>query len=98
MGHKGILRLFPVWPKDRNASFRNIRCRGAFLVSSELKDGTVQYVHIKSERGKPCIVENPWPGNEVLVSRDGIKTDAFSGNRFTLYTKTDETIRLTPVE
>lgn len=30
MGHQGIVRLFPGWPKDKDASFHQIRVEGAF--------------------------------------------------------------------
>ena len=35
----GVLRVFPAWPQNRNASFGNLRAYGAFLVSSTLKEG-----------------------------------------------------------
>jgi hypothetical protein len=47
---ESVIRVFPVWPKDRDARFHNIRCWGAFLVSSELKNGSVIRVEIASER------------------------------------------------
>jgi ribosome-associated protein len=39
--HDGVLRLFPVWPRDRAAQFGNLRARGAFLVSSQFREGRV---------------------------------------------------------
>ncbi len=65
---EGVLRLFPAWPKDRDARFGNLRTHGAFLVSGELKDGKVQYVSITNERGRDCVVQNPWPGKDVADS------------------------------
>jgi hypothetical protein len=67
MGHGGVLRVFPVWPKNHDARFMNIRAWGAFLVSSALKGGEVQFVRIHSERGRDCTLVNPWPGKGVDV-------------------------------
>jgi len=59
-GHKGVLRVFPVWPKDKDAAFTDIRCWDAFLVSGELKDGRVTHVNILSEQGRDLTLVNPW--------------------------------------
>ncbi|MCP5537350.1 MAG: hypothetical protein H7A51_14100 [Akkermansiaceae bacterium] len=64
---ESVIRVFPVWPKDKDARFHQIRCWGAFLVSSELKNSRVQYVKITSERGRTCTVVNPWPGKNVVL-------------------------------
>ena len=74
--HEGFLRLFPVWPQDQPARFGRLRAVGAFLVSSELKDGQVQNLMIESEAGKDCTVLNPWPGKKPAVYElaDGGKT------------------------
>ena len=39
----GIIKVFPVWREDYDGKFSTIREKGAFLVSSEMKDNTVQY-------------------------------------------------------
>ena len=96
MSHGGVLRLFPVWPREKDARFTNIRAWGAFLVSSEIKDGQVQYVRIESERGRVYTVQNPWPGRRVAVFRNGVKTETVSGTRFALATQVLEEIKLLP--
>ncbi len=96
MDHGGVLRLFRVWPKDRDASFRNIRCRGAFLASGELKNRVVRHVTILSEKGRPCTVENPWPGHDVSIFRNGSEAGRRSGARFTFETEPGESIHLIP--
>ena len=65
--HEQCIRLFPVWPTERNARFENLRAVGAFLVSSELLEGEVAYVEIKSEKGRSCHVMNPWSGRTCRV-------------------------------
>jgi alpha-L-fucosidase 2 len=86
MGHKGVLRLFPVWPKDKDATFTRIRCWGAFLVSGELKNGRVEDVRLLSEKGRDCTMVNPWPGEKVGLysGHDLLKT--LDGARFTFKT------------
>ena len=94
--HKGVMRLYPAWPKDVDARFANLRQFGAFLVASELKDDVVQYVAITSEKGLPCTIVNPWPGEKVTVHRDGKPAEQLSGKRFTLKTSVGEKILLKP--
>jgi hypothetical protein len=90
--HEGVLRFFPCWPEQMDASFTTLRARGAFLVSAERKNGVVSGVKILSEKGRACTVQNPWPGQRVL--RNG--REPLSGARFTFQTKPGETLTLTP--
>ena len=94
--HEKVLRLFPVWPKEMDARFGNLRAVGAFLVSSALKDGRVRYVFIESEKGRDCTVQNPWPGTAVTLSRNNKKTETLKGDRFTFKTARGEQIALVP--
>ncbi|MGQ7869231.1 glycosyl hydrolase family 95 catalytic domain-containing protein [Sunxiuqinia sp. sy24] len=94
MGHGGVLRVFPVWPKEKDASFHCLRTYGAFLVSSELKEGQVSFVKIMSEEGKTCIIVNPWPGSKVKVYRNGKDSEILEGERFFLSTEKLENITL----
>ncbi len=95
--HEGVLRLFPCWPRDKAARFGTLRACGAFLVSAELKGGQVQPVRITSEKGRDCIVLNPWPGRRVrLLRAKGEET--LQGERVTFKTKPGETVTLAPAE
>jgi len=94
--HEKVLRFFPVWPKEMDARFGNLRAVGAFLVSSALKDGQVQYVNIESEKGRDCTVQNPWPGKTVTLYRNNKKAETFKGSRFTFKTAKGERIALVP--
>ena len=98
MGHKGLLRIFPVWPKNRNASFVNIRCWGAFLVSGKICDGVIQKVTIYSEKGTECNVINPWPENPVQIIRNGEAAEVVEGNSLIFKTIMNENIELEPTE
>jgi hypothetical protein len=94
--HEGVLRFFPCWPKDQDARFGTLRGCGAFLVSAELKGGAISGVKIVSERGKPCAVQNPWPGHSVRVLRNGQPAENATGALFTLKTAANEVLELSP--
>jgi alpha-L-fucosidase 2 len=96
MGHQNVLRVFGVWPRDRDARFASIRARGAFLVSGELADGHVRYVLIRSERGRPCTLVNPWPGKAVVLYRNGKQGETPRGERLKFATAVGEEILLGP--
>ncbi len=57
--YEGIIRIFPCWDKNMNASFKNLRADGAFLVSAELIDKNIKSLSIKSELGRICKVYIP---------------------------------------
>lgn len=68
--YEGVIRIFPNWDASMNGSFRDLRAYGAFLVSSSIKDGQIQKVCIKSEKGRPCKIQNPWPGHSVTIYKN----------------------------
>lgn len=88
--HRGVLRVFPVWPRDRAASFGRLRTSGAFLVSAELRDGEVARVVVESERGRRCRMVNPWPGRRVILRRAGRADEVLAGERIEWETKVGE--------
>lgn len=65
--HEGVLRFFPAWPRDLPARFGTLRAVGAFLVLGECANGAVRSARIESEKGRPCRVQNPWPGHTVRI-------------------------------
>ena len=50
----GIIRLFPFWPENKEAAFRDLRARGAFLVSAEHAPDSPLKATIYSLKGNPC--------------------------------------------
>src|SRR5262249_7288427 len=52
----GVLRVFPDWPLTMDASFTRLRAKGAFLVSSDLHNGLVSWIDVKSEKDGMLIV------------------------------------------
>ncbi len=92
--YEGVIRLFPNWDHTKNAGFNKLRAYGAFLISSSLQKGRVEYVNIRSEKGRICIIENPWPGKTVHLIRKGPKTTLLSGKRLSFQTTENESIIL----
>ncbi|MDR1493965.1 MAG: hypothetical protein LBT05_14785, partial [Planctomycetaceae bacterium] len=99
MGHQDIVRLFPVWPRNKNARFHQIRVEGAFLVSAELKDGEVADLSIHSEGNRTLNLLNPWSGKKIkVVEKNADKTErVYSGKRVQISTKQNTTYQLTPI-
>ena len=64
----GKIRVFPALPDNHSARFVNLRTVGAFLVASEIDKGQVGYIRVKSLKGRPCTIYNPWPGKVVRVT------------------------------
>ena len=79
MGHRGMVRLFPVWPRALDASFHQLRVEGAFLVSATLRDGEIGEVTLLSEQGAPLTMLNPWPGQDVEITASGGKKQLAGG-------------------
>ncbi len=96
--HEQVLRLFPVWPREKDARFVTLRAVGAFLVSAEFTNGRVGEVLIYSEKGRQCTVQNPWPNRAVQLIRDGNRAEVLSGNRFSFPTSVGQTISLVPID
>lgn len=96
MGHQGVVRVFPVWPRSKNASFHQIRVEGAFLVSSELSDGIVRRVELLSEKGRDLVLQNPWGSQDVEVTASSGTKQVCQGERIALKTVAGETYRFQP--
>jgi len=92
--HRGVIRVFPVFPADQRASFHRLRTFGAFLVSAGIDRGVVGNVLVESERGRPCVIVNPWPGRSVTVHREGMPAETTAGDVLRLPTHAGERLRL----
>lgn len=93
-GYEGVIRVFPVWPKEKDASFTNLRTHGAFLVSASRKNGMIGEVTIISEKGRPCKIENPWGAEPCVVYRENGDKKRYSDHYFELETAVSEKIRI----
>jgi len=63
----GTIEFFPGWPLDYDASFKNLRAEGAFLVSANVENGIIGNITVVSERGGECRVCNPWGDKKASV-------------------------------
>ena len=101
----GFLSLFEAWPWQQmgSASFRRLRGRGAFLVTSSIDTrGMVGDTTILSMRGERLVMRRPrsWPkdtvtvktsdGSNVLLSWSGSMNEEF----FSFSTESGSTYRL----
>ena len=83
---QGKLRVFPDWPTTADARFGDLRAYGAFLVSSQLEGGVVQYVRVASEQGGAVVLVNPWPGKMLRLYRNGTDSGTLGGAEVTIPT------------
>jgi hypothetical protein len=94
-GKEPVIRVFAAWPKEWDAAF-TLLARGAFLVSSSMTAGKIEFVQIKSQTGGECRLRNPWPNMAVTLYRSGNKTDDLSGSLLTFPMSKGETVSLVP--
>ena len=64
-GEPEVIRVFPAWPHEWEASFR-LLARGGFLVTSSSRKGEVEFVEVESRLGEECRLRNPWGGPCLL--------------------------------
>ncbi|MFH0797142.1 MAG: glycoside hydrolase N-terminal domain-containing protein [Candidatus Omnitrophota bacterium] len=98
--HGGLIRLFPGIPEGREARFINLRARGAFLVSSELKKERVSYFTIRSLVGGTVKIKNPWPKKRLYLKKPAGRIMEFqqglSSEIIELCLKPEEEVCLSP--
>jgi hypothetical protein len=95
----GTLRVFPDWPTSMDASFRRLRAKGAYLVSSEQRSGKVMFVDIVSEKGGTITIQSPWGKANVGVSSANKRTTSLIANasgQLSLSTTAGGTYHLAP--
>jgi hypothetical protein len=97
-GEEPILHLFPAWPKEWNARF-TLLARGALVVTSSIKNGTVGEVELHSQEGSGCRLRNPWGTAEVEIfryraGRNGERGETLRGSLLTFETVKGERIEL----
>jgi hypothetical protein len=89
-GGDSVIRVFPAWPKARDAVF-SLRVSGDFLVTSAMHSGQIPFVEIQPARRGICQIRNPWGTDQAVdVWRNGVKQKAVSGDLLTLKTKPGE--------
>jgi hypothetical protein len=93
-GGPEIMRVFPAWPKQWEASFR-LLARGGFLVTSAMRGGKVECVEIESRLGESCRLRNPWAAPCQVIEIGG-KTRILEGDLLCFDTQRGKTYRLVP--
>jgi hypothetical protein len=63
--NNNIVRIFPAWPKNKDAEFHLLRARGGFLISAQLKDGEMKDIVVESTVGGELKMVSPWRKIEV---------------------------------
>jgi hypothetical protein len=92
--YEGVVRVFANWNHANDASFDKLRAYGAFVISSKLRNGNVEYVSLVSEKGRTCTIENPWPDQKVHLTRNGKNAEILNGKTITFNTSENEKIIL----
>jgi alpha-L-fucosidase 2 len=90
------VKVFPDWPSGSDAKFGDLLAYGDFLVSSGIRDSTVQYVQAISQAGGNYRFTNPWPGKSIAYYENGIDRGTLTGTEITLHTTAGATIDLAP--
>jgi alpha-L-fucosidase 2 len=99
-GYEGVMRVFPNWPVTRDAKFENLRTYGAFLVSSEIKNSSVEFIRITSEKGRECKLLNPWSNRAILIEKaaeSGMVPFEQTGSTILFNTEPGKTYLIKPV-
>jgi len=94
-GRDSILRVFAAWPRQWDAQF-TLAARGAFLVSSSMQKGKIEFVQVQSQAGGECRLCNPWPGETMSLYRNGAKEEDLSGTFVKFATRKGDLIVLAP--
>jgi len=94
-GKDPVIYLFPAWPREWDATY-TLLARGAFLVSTSIEKGRIEFVEIQSQTGGECRLSNPWPDTALALYRNGKKAGDFSGSLLAFPTAQGETVTVIP--
>ena len=90
-GGTPVIRVFPAWPKEVDASF-SLRAKGDFLVTSLLKSGKVDFIEVTSKRGGTCTLRNYWDRQSVDLYRNRARSETISAEVCAFPTRAGENI------
>lgn len=91
VGEEPIIQVFPSWPKDWDAQFQ-LLAKGGFLVTSCQQNSETEFVEIISQLGEECNLINPWEDSEVILYRNGSKSENMNGSQLKFNTAEGEII------
>ncbi|GMQ59080.1 hypothetical protein AN1V17_34770 [Vallitalea sediminicola] len=67
-----VIRVFPAIPdewKKNGTSFTNFRGMKGILISSSIKDGKVEYIHLKAQKEGEFIIQNKFYSDLIVINR-----------------------------
>lgn len=78
--YNGIIRTFPAIPEEwakKEVSFTRFRGEGGILVSSEIKDGRLQYILLEAEREGEFRLQNKYDSDRLCIENEGSRETIF---------------------
>jgi hypothetical protein len=96
--YQGSIRVFADWPKPEDASFCNLLACGDFEVSSSIHSGKVMFVQVTSKRGGDARVVNPWPNENVRLTKLHGRSRVVKGAILKAVMRKNEVIMLQPTK
>ena len=91
----GILRLFPAIPASwKEASFKDFRAEGAFLVTAAIRDGSLDSVRILPENDALLRILNPFSPKAFSVAGADLPDEARNGRILTMNARAGKEIVL----
>jgi hypothetical protein len=95
-GLNGIIRFFPAWPADVDASFANLRTEGGFLVTASMKKGEVGKIIIESTAGGKLTFLNAYGSPpSVIINGKPVETFEVGKDIYSVETKVNDKIEIT---
>ena len=96
--YDGIIRVFPATEENFTGVFTLCATAG-FTVTSEMSEGDIRFVHIKSDFNRVCKMELPWPDRTVSLTHNGKSLDfKLDGNILTFDAERDGAYLITRPE
>ena len=90
-----ILRIFPCWPEDKDASYTNLRAQGGFLVTAEQSEGKTTRLEITSTVGGKLRLLSPWSSIKATINseetvltpdhRGVVETETHAGDKLVFF-------------
>lgn len=75
--HSGFIEVFPAIPSSwSDASFQSLRAQGAFLVSSKLRESSIESISIISEKGRELSIKLPKNLKHLLLNGKTIEINS----------------------
>jgi len=95
---RGKIRVFPAVPAAwSEASFRDLRAQGGFLVSAAREKGATAWVAVTSEAGEPCVVRvADWTGRVKARGARAFSVEMITPGEYRIDLLRGETVLLSP--